>query len=451
LGALVQRNERNAVDAEQKRRLIDKVAQSELFQRSPRLREFLLYVAECTLQDRLGEVREQVIAERVFGRKPDPGGSDSIVRAEARNLRKRLETYFSTDGLDEPVILMMPKGGYSLAFAPRLQELPLEVAEEEESEAKTPAPRPAAIEPAELLLRPTSARVSSRSYWPVWIMLAAAAVIGMGLAYYWHARIEALTGRLGEAPSVLPFSAILNDDDSAEIVTSDTGFLQISNLLHRRITLDEYIARTYQGASEKTNPPDLVQNWNIYEFTDGREMAVAGLMLRRNAQFANRVLLHSGHAVQLQDFKDHNMVLIGSPISNPWAQLYEDKLNFHCDLATDGTIIFRNRFPRQQEQDTFPNQDDILHHRTYARIAFLPKTSDASSTLLIAGTTAQSTQAAGEFVTDQLALSRTLSSAGIDPRGQPHFFEILIRSNNFVGGAILREIVTVRVASAPEK
>ena len=195
----------------------------------------------------------------------------------------------------------------------------------------------------------------------------------------------------------------------------------------------------------------MPRNWNVYEFTDGREMAIAGLIMRSNAQYAQHIDLRSGHEVQLQDFKDHNTVLIGSPVSNPWAQLYEDKLNFGCELDGQGRIVFRNKAARGTELSQYPSQDDIQHNRTYARLAFLPRISDTASTLLIAGTTAQSTQAAGELVVDRQRLNNILHSIGLNPAGPPHYFEILIRSNNFVGGAILPEIVAWRLSPAPER
>lgn len=76
------------------------------------------------------------------------------------------------------------------------------------------------------------------------------------------------------------------------------------------------MARSYPNIPN-IDLPDLVRNWNVYEFTDGRETAIAGLILQRNAQFAPHISLRSGHQVQLDDFKDHNVVLIGSEISNP--------------------------------------------------------------------------------------------------------------------------------------
>lgn len=424
---------------------MERVAQSDLFQKSPRLREFLVYVAACTLENRLAEVREQVIAERVFGRKSDFAGEDTIVRAEARNLRKRLDLYFTTEGRDEPMIIVMPKGGYALDFPLRRREVAAAAVQE--------PPREPTIQHVEAAGRASEneslAPPVVHFYRQLSVGLAIVAVMTSAVAAYWYARDANLRKRLEVGPLTFPFSALFKDSGDTLVVTSDTGLLQISSLLHRRITLDEYIARTYPGVPE-TNPPDLARNWNLYEFTDGREMAIAGLVLRHNAQFAPHTLFLSGHAVQLQDFKDHNAILIGSPISNPWAQLFEDKLNFRCDL-TDGRIIFRNKSPRRNESSQYPNDDDIQSHRTYARVVFLPKSSDAGSALLIAGTTAQSTQAAGELLVDQSRLASRLRAIDIDPLGQPRFFEVLIRSSNFVGGAIMSEVVAWRTSTAPER
>jgi hypothetical protein len=56
----------------------------------------------------------------VFGRPSDYNPSeDNIVRAEARELRKRLDIYFLTEGRGEPVRIRIPKGSYVPCFEPR--------------------------------------------------------------------------------------------------------------------------------------------------------------------------------------------------------------------------------------------------------------------------------------------------------------------------------------------
>jgi hypothetical protein len=441
-------------DSESAQRLVLCVAESELFRKSPRLREFLLYVAKHTLEDRLSEVREQVIAERIFNRKPEQSGQDSIVRAEARNLRKRLELYFVTEGCNEPVIIVMPRGGYSLAFVSRssrvssntLDEVPAEI---EKRKIAQPLAAPPTAPLPEVAPKVAEGR---RGFPALLVVLTAGTIIFASLALFWYSQNVRLRREIGEGTTpAFPFSAIFNDQQSALIVTSDTGMLQISSLLlHRRISLDDYVSRSYPSIPT-TEPPNLLQNWNIYEFTDGREMTVASLLLSRNARFASHITLRSGHAVQLQDFKDNNVVLLGSPISNPWAQLYEDRLNFRCELAPEGRISFRARSPVSNEHQQFPSDDDNQHHRTYARLVFLPRAANAPAALLIAGTTAQSTQSAGEMMADPARLVRSLRTIGVDPFGRPRFFEFLIRLDNFVGGAISPEVTAWRLSPAPER
>jgi hypothetical protein len=344
------------------------------------------------------------------------------------------------------MVIVMPKGGYALDFLIRRPETPVEPINSGES------PSAALALPAFSgeIVTPGLPVLALRRHRQFSLGLAVALVLASTVALYWYFHDANLRKRLDTGPLTFPFAALLNDHSNALIVTSDTGLLQTASLLHRRISLDEYVTRSYSGGVE-TNPPDLARNWSIYQFTDGREMAVAGLLLSRNALFAGRIFLRSGHAVQLQDFKGYNIILIGSPISNPWAQFYEDKLNFRCDWPGAGFILFHNKSPRANESEQYPNVEDIQHHRAYARIVFLPQTAAGASTLLIAGTTAQSTQAAGELLADQAALASTLRGMNIDPFGPPRFFELLIRSSNFVGGAIMPEVVAWRLANAPER
>src|SRR5690349_2396991 len=100
--------------------VVQRVAASSSFQRSPRLRELLIYICDRAIQNRPEELREQLIGRGVFGRKPDYNpAEDNIVRVEMRQLRKRLEEYFATEGKDEPFLILIPKGAYLPVLAPR--------------------------------------------------------------------------------------------------------------------------------------------------------------------------------------------------------------------------------------------------------------------------------------------------------------------------------------------
>lgn len=107
------------------RALVSRILSSTDFQRATKQREFLLYVLDRSLSGCPEDVTEALIGHRVYGRPASyNAGNDSIVRTEARTLRKRLEHYFATDGSAEPVVLEIPRGGYLPVFRPRTAAAP---------------------------------------------------------------------------------------------------------------------------------------------------------------------------------------------------------------------------------------------------------------------------------------------------------------------------------------
>src|SRR5579864_7347801 len=100
--------------------LVTRVCSSQCFHSSVRLREFLVYVADCALRNCPEEATEQHIGIHVFQRPAGYNSSeDSIVRTHARLLRQKLTEYFYTEGADEDVIIEIPKGHYLPVFGPR--------------------------------------------------------------------------------------------------------------------------------------------------------------------------------------------------------------------------------------------------------------------------------------------------------------------------------------------
>jgi TolB-like protein len=105
--------------AEAVRTQLERILAGRGFSRNERLSRFLQVIVERHLEGRDGELKESVIGIEVFGRQPgfDPK-QDSTVRTEAGRLRARLAEYYAGDGVGDPVIIELPKGGYIPAFRP---------------------------------------------------------------------------------------------------------------------------------------------------------------------------------------------------------------------------------------------------------------------------------------------------------------------------------------------
>ncbi len=94
--------------------MLARIEQSRAFKSSPRHRALLRHLVGRSLADELVGLKETVIAVEVFGRSAshfDPR-FDSIVRVEARRLRKRLASYFGAEGRDSPLRIELPVGSY---------------------------------------------------------------------------------------------------------------------------------------------------------------------------------------------------------------------------------------------------------------------------------------------------------------------------------------------------
>ena len=99
--------------------LAQRIVESPYLIGSARLRDFLLHVTACAIREAPEEATEQQIGIQVFQRPPGFNSSeDSIVRSQARLLRRKLAAYFKAEGASEPLIIEIPKGHYLPVFLP---------------------------------------------------------------------------------------------------------------------------------------------------------------------------------------------------------------------------------------------------------------------------------------------------------------------------------------------
>jgi hypothetical protein len=329
----------------------------------------------------------------------------------------------------------MPKGSYSICFEARPPEF------ETVAPVEIPAPGEAAI--------PIS---SGRSPWQVGVLWAIIVALAGLVAVQWQSNRPG-KGVLRSAPAaILPFSGLIEDTKDTYIVTSDSSLVLIQDLRRRQISLDDYITRRYVG--ETTGPgsdpvrQDLIRTLVKRRYTNAAETAIAGRIIQRYSGVSQRILLRSGHGVQLSDFKNHNVILLGSPSSNPWARLFSETLNFQFDWDQVRRGLFRNRSPRAGEQAVYSMKTNAGETgEAYAVVAFVPNVNGEGHVLLIAGTTAEGTEAAGEFITDDTRASAALKAIGIDPAGPPRYFEILLAAKAIAGSASQSTILATRLIS----
>jgi len=88
-----------------------------MFVQSDRLGRFLRYTVEMALAGAAETLKEYRIGTEVYERRPPyHPSSDSIVRSEARRLRRKLKEYYESNGIGDPVFVYYRPGSYVPVF-----------------------------------------------------------------------------------------------------------------------------------------------------------------------------------------------------------------------------------------------------------------------------------------------------------------------------------------------
>lgn len=118
------------LEAEATRAQIDRILQNKRLRLSEVQRRLLSYLADKSLAGEGDDLKEYTIGLDAFGKPPsyDPR-QESVVRMHVGRLRQKLTDYYRTEGMDDPILVDLPKGGFRLTFEPQApREIPRVVA-----------------------------------------------------------------------------------------------------------------------------------------------------------------------------------------------------------------------------------------------------------------------------------------------------------------------------------
>ncbi len=407
------------------RGVVQRVTGSVSFQRSPRLRELFLYICDRAIENKPEELREQKIGCSVFGRKPDYNpGEDNIVRVEIRQLRKRLEEFFTTEGKDEPMVIVIPKGAYVPVFEARRPAQPVEI------EAVKPLP------PVSTPLR--------RWGWAQTALILALSITCLWLYLDRHNAAQQAVASAAAAPKrVALWPLLFNAEHQTFIVCADSSLVVIRTLTHQAISLEDYTSGAYMR-QEAVKP--LFRTLARAQFTDIADARLVQRLYQLSENRWDKVSVRSARTTQLQDFKNGNIILLGSSRSNLWTTLFEQVLNFQFDYDEQLHAPFiRNKAPDPGELAVYRAATVGGSGDAYSTIALVPNLRHTGNVLMIAGTTGESTEATGEFLTNAKTAADLLERLVKRNNGRLPYFEVLLKSRAVDGVARNPEIVAMRV------
>ena len=428
-------------DSEKCWALIERVAASSQLKRAPRLQELLFYIGRRSVKEGCDRVSEQEIGSQVFGRPESYDTSyDNIVRTNVSDLRKRIEHYFNSEGRHEKLVMELPRGSYVPVFRIRLLEPEIETGALVENEAaplELPLPPPDA--PTAVLFR----RWGSRIWTALWIFVL---LVAIGCALVFWGRYRGLQRALygwQDQPSMSDlWSRILTANPQTDIVLSDDSIGLAQAFSNRTIPLKDYLGRSYlsQFQSDDLSPDkqtavNRILSWNL---GSPEEFALARRILDLDP-LNEHFRLYNARFYMADSIRLDNVILIGARKSNPWVELFEDRTNFVIDFENNG-ITVENRSPIRGEQKSYA-QSDFVH---YCVVAFLPNPEHNGIVLLIEGTNAEATEAAGDFVLseDQLSSFKKTLHASAFP-----YFEVLLKVSSVRGTPLTATVEAYRTYS----
>jgi hypothetical protein len=412
--------------------LVHRIVASPPFQKSGRLRDLLQYITEQTIHGYAHELTEQHIGEAVFHK---PTGysplEDSSVRVHARQLRLKLHEYFDGVGRDEPLVVEIPKGAYAPVF--RVAK-GVEIGD---------VPVVAPIEAAAPRL--------NRAVLP-WTLCGVLAVLCGALLVYFQRGPK--THDLDSANPPWPFTQIFDTRHQTIVVVADGNYGMLRILTGQRGSLEGYLNRDFlqNAAGKKLGQAgsQLVGYISDSTLTSFADVADAVSLVKIAGPLEKKVTVRSAKDLRIRDLDHENYIFIGSPASNPWVSLFQDKLNFRESETVVGNSVkaFVNTRPLPGEQARYEGlRWTGTEGEDYATIALLPNITLDGSILILQGLQQEGTEAAGRFLVDaenRGQLQRALGIPVSDRVTGNLWFEALIRSRTVSGAPNSTTLVAIR-------
>jgi hypothetical protein len=433
------------LDRDPRWKLVERIVATPGFAKSARLSSLLLFVTKESLVGRPEELREQLIGERVFGRSVgyDPR-DDNIVRSHASRLRQRLDAYFLQEVTNEEIRVSIPRGSY----------VPLFERVKPSSAVEPLSSYPAlhsAVEQHEVVDRPSAPRdtpiAPGRNSFP-WLMSAVALLL-MTVTGIWFfaARSRSAVASRSQTPTHRLWSAMFSKDHDTLVVPADSSLVLLKSFTGHSVSLDDYADGQYLSKidCDVQCDPQLLRSLAEHRYTSVADLKFAVSVTHLPEFLPNRTEIRYARDLQLEDLKQKNLILIGSPEADPWLGLFEGRMNFVLnDEKSKGPLGVMNRRPRSGEQAEYLYDSRAPASAGYATITFLPNVSRTGNVLVVQGFTLAGTQAAAEFITNDAALDALLAPLSKNKLVFPHF-EILLRTMDVNGTASQSTLLAYRL------
>lgn len=415
---------------ESSRALLERVTAGSALSHSPRLRQLLEYLCEKSFRDPGAGPTEEQIGVEVFGRRAGyDTATDTIVRVQVSQLRKRLQQHFLSEGAAEPIVIDLPKRSYTPVF--RVRE-----------------PGPAPNEDSEPAVPQRRWKVVSLC---LGVLLAVCAAGGGWLALE-NGRLRTRSAATAK-PAGTTFrdhfwSEMFRSGHQTQVVTSDGIAMILGDFLFRPLTVAEYVAGGYPAGLVKSHIREPAVRGVLNQITSNYltnlpDLRAATRLSLIAAEMGGHLNIVYARDFRYQPQNHDNLIILSHRKANPWASLFEERLDFRYEFdAKNYRASIVNLAPRPGEEARYPGEWGV---QTYALIAHLRKPVGEGTVLLLQGTDIGSVEAGCDILSDETRIRSLYDRLKIRPTGKVPNFEVLLRGKLLHDSVRDYEIVAHRI------
>ena len=242
-----------------------------------------------------------------------------------------------------------------------------------------------------------------------------------------------------------------------QIVASDPDFATEQDITGHAISLSDY-------ANEKYLPDDPTLSPEIRRFCEKYlrgvraadvDLSIVANIVSRAKPSGQKIDIRSARLMRTADFHtDDDFILLGSPLSNPWLEMFSDQLDFKFIFRKGSSLEeIENVHPRGKELKVYTAVGAGFEAKpptgtSFSIVAFLQNPHQSGHVLILAGTGSEGTAAAARLVTNTAELPEVLRSCengSNEPLGN---FELLLSVDVMAGSATNSKVVAChRLAS----
>lgn len=418
---------------------LERVLTSHSFAKSPRLCSLLGFIVTHSLRGSHGDLTEQQIGIQVFGRTPGYNSSeDTIVRVTVRQLRQRLDLYYSSEGAGNEFRIDIPKGGY------------IATVERQAGHRASAATMPPVVSPDPFvvpLISPAAPRESSRYRIATVLLGIAVLVLSVVCIQQRHVPVVPLVQK-GPLPI---WKALFTPDRKTLIVPGDAALDMFTVWEQRSLTLEQYATHNYDRDSKASIPPTHTDvPLAIRSVTPMADLALVVNLVKAPEHMGmpeldRNIEVRYARDVAIADTHDNNLILIGSETFNPWVMLYQPEMDFvaHYDYVADVYSV-QNKSPKQGEEANYIYRRTKPALKAITHIALLNNVQGQGRVMIVEGTSMGTTYGAVNFLTSDWLYGPVLRQA-TDSSGRLHDFEVLLSGDFIHGGVGNSKVIAVHV------